>query len=179
MAALNIVCGSVWSASLFASQEVYLRVISPALMYGTLVWYRPGQILKQWKTMAKKIQTIPGRCLRVISGAYKATSIETLEVEIGIEPLDLFMSKLTLKAVARIKLSDSYQGIARRTRAILGRRRRRRRVPASKGLYQTLTDWIETKVTQPLQEMIKPGKQANNKAKKFDGGLGPDLLEPS
>ena len=53
--ALKTMMGSTWGASLHAGRELYLRVTRPALTYGALLWFKPADILKGGKGMAKKL----------------------------------------------------------------------------------------------------------------------------
>ena len=53
--------------------------------------------------MAKKLEAIQRRCLRVVTGAYKATSTEALEAETQVQPLNIYLNKLTLTAAKGIE----------------------------------------------------------------------------
>ena len=74
--------------------------------------------------MAEKLQAIQGRCLRVMAGADKATATETLEAEIGVNPLDLYLETTTTCAVARSALSKAGKEAQKRVTAILNQRER-------------------------------------------------------
>jgi hypothetical protein len=125
-------------------------MIRPALTYGALLWYKPAEVLTGGKGMAQKIQAIQGRCLRVVAGAYRATSVDALEAETHIEPLDMYTSKVALKAAARNTLSESYRGVQRRVASILRGRHRRGRTPRHQGPLQKAIEWIENKSTKRL-----------------------------
>jgi hypothetical protein len=112
---LRILAGSTWGASLGATREVYLRAIRPAITYGALLWYRPEGVLAAAKGMATKLRAVQGRCLRAATGAYRATSTEALEIEINVEPLELYTGRLAAQAAARCKLSRAFHGIEART----------------------------------------------------------------
>lgn len=49
--------------------------------YGSAIWYAPPGTKDAKKDMAGKLEVIPNRYLRLLSGAYKATSIEVLQAE--------------------------------------------------------------------------------------------------
>jgi hypothetical protein len=73
-----------------------------------------------------------------VAGAYKATSIDALEVELKVQPLDLHMEKLVLGAATRCALIDTQKSIERRVAAILRGRGIRGRTPAHWGPLQNI-----------------------------------------
>ena len=50
--------------------------------------------------MAKKLGPVQNRCLRLVAGAYRATSATTIEVEVDVPPLDLHLDE-RLRSYAR------------------------------------------------------------------------------
>ena len=90
------------------------------------------------KGMASKLRAIQGRCLRALAGAYRATSTEALEVEINVEPLELYTTRLAAQPAARCKLSRAYHGIEARTSQILRGRGVRVRTPVLNGPVQKI-----------------------------------------
>jgi hypothetical protein len=82
IAALKILSGSVWGASLSHCRQVYKQAIRPALTYGAVAWFRPEEVFSRRGATAK-IQAIQGQYLRPVAGAYRATPTEALEAEIG------------------------------------------------------------------------------------------------
>jgi hypothetical protein len=47
-----------------------------------------------------------GQCLRVITGAYKATATEALEIETHVPPLDLYAEEMVARTTARLKTTQ-------------------------------------------------------------------------
>ena len=164
LAAMRTLQGSNWGASLQASRQVYLGMVRPALTYGSLVWYRPEGILKGGRTTAKKLQAVQGQFLRTVAGAYKATSVEALEVETYVQPLDIHLTKLTLGAVARYTLSKARKGIEKRVTAILRGRGIRGRTPKYWGPFQTLQAWTTAISPQPLERQTSLDEEATREA---------------
>ena len=87
-------------------------------------------MLKDSKTLRKTLQAIQGRFLRTITGAYRATATEALEIETYIEPLDLYIERNTNLGYTRQsiqgqeeKIKTLRQRLARRTRGKRGRKR--------------------------------------------------------
>ena len=125
--ALKSLTQSTWGASLSTARELYLRAIRPALSYGSIAWF---PVLKDSKTLRKTLQAIQGRFLRTITGAYRATATEALEIETYIEPLDLYIERNTNLGYTRQstqgqeeKIKTLRQRLARRTRGKRGRKR--------------------------------------------------------
>jgi len=55
-------------------------------------WHSPSPSSRtRPKGVAVKLQTIQSKCLRTITGAYRATPVRTLETETFIPPLDLYL----------------------------------------------------------------------------------------
>jgi len=128
--ALKALTQSTWGATLKVARELYLRAIRPVFSYGSLAWF---PLLKGVKTTNSALQSIQGRFLRVISGAYRATATEALEIETFTEPLDLYIEKTANQSLIRLALQGQGEQItafsrylARKTR---GRRGRERRIP--------------------------------------------------
>jgi hypothetical protein len=84
--ALTRLAASAWACSLLRAREVYTKVIRSAVAYGAGVWNHPTE--RQAKGIARNLATTQSQCLHVVSGAYKATPVET-----ATPPLDLYLNK--------------------------------------------------------------------------------------
>ena len=91
LSALRSITASTWGTPLVAARALYRGAIRPVLAYGALSWCPEN--LGKAKTLAKSLQNIQRRFLRAITGAYKATLTEALEIETFTEPLDLYIEK--------------------------------------------------------------------------------------
>jgi hypothetical protein len=89
--ALTRLAASAWGCSLLRAREVYTKVIRSAVAYGAGVWHLPSD--SKTKGIASKLATLQTQCLRVVSGAYRATPVRFLEVETATPPLDLYLNK--------------------------------------------------------------------------------------
>jgi hypothetical protein len=58
-------------------------------------------------------QAIQGKYLRTITGAYKATSTEALEIETALPPLDLHTQLAATKIIIRIRTTKAAKEIKR------------------------------------------------------------------
>ena len=91
LGALKSITLSTWETSLLDARKLYKEAIRPAIAYGALSWY-PRDSNKA-KGLKKSLESSQRRFLRAIIDTYKRVSIETLEIEIFIEPLDLYLEK--------------------------------------------------------------------------------------
>ena len=123
LSALKSVTASTWGTSLLDARKLYRGAIRPILAYGALFWYPKDS--NRVETLKKSLESIQGRFLRAITGAYKAASIEALEIETFIEPLDLYLEKSASQGAAR-QILRGYGREGRLYREILRNRYRRR-----------------------------------------------------
>jgi hypothetical protein len=89
--ALTRLAASTWGCSLLRAREIYTKLIRSAVAYSAGVWHHPTE--RQAKGIARNLATTQTQCLRVASGAYKATPVRFLEVETATPPLDLYLNK--------------------------------------------------------------------------------------
>ena len=131
--ALKTITGSTWGASLDTGCRVYNGMIRPTITFGCNAWYAPAETRGYRKDVAAKLQSMQGKCLRVITGAYKATSTEALEIETFTPPLDLFTEHTVARATTRLlttRTRDAYEAATTRIRSqARGRRGRAARAP--------------------------------------------------
>ncbi len=98
---LTSVAASTWGAPLLRSRQVYLAVVRAACAYGAVAWFSPtDKRINQVRKVAEKTQR---KCLRTVTGAYKATSTRTLEREAYCPPIDLFITKRVIDFHSRLK----------------------------------------------------------------------------
>ena len=79
------------------ARQVYTAVIQLAMTYRASIWHTLSEPKKRKSAgpIAKLIM-LQNRCLRSITGAYKATNIRVLEAETGVIPLDLYLDQIVL-----------------------------------------------------------------------------------
>ena len=71
--ALTRLTASTWGATFAKARLLYSAVVRPAITYASSVWHVPGSVKEHRKGTEKVLATVQYRCLRVVSGAYKAT----------------------------------------------------------------------------------------------------------
>ena len=81
---------------------VYNIVIRAAIGHRALAWHQPRSRTgaPTLGGLASKVAPKQNEYLRVATGAYRATLATTLEVEAGIEPIDLYLSARVARAAA-------------------------------------------------------------------------------
>src|SRR5271155_5035813 len=128
-----------------SSLGVYTAAIRPSILYGCNAWYCPSDTPGHRKGVAAKLQAIQGRCLRTITGAYRATSTEALEIETFTAPLDLYaeqqVAKTTLRLHATHTRNEREKQIERLRRQLRGQRVRAAK-PGNTPMCQKLK-WTE------------------------------------
>jgi exonuclease III len=106
--ALKTTTGSTWGMSMEASRKLYAAVARPTITFGAGAWYTPDGIKGHRKTTALKLKAIQGRFLKTVTGAYRATSTEALEIETYTQPLDIYLDGLVAKSTLNASVSQAY-----------------------------------------------------------------------
>ena len=102
LSAMKRLTQSTWGLSLDLARNLYLRAVRPAISYGAIAWLPIAK--EKTKSLQNKLNAIQGRFLRVVTGAYRATATEALEIETLIEPLDLYIEKTAISSLTRLVL---------------------------------------------------------------------------
>ena len=94
MYALTNIAASTWGCTLARAREVYTKVVRSAIAYGASAYHTPADPKRQVpRGIAKQLTTTQSSCLRVVTGAYRATQVRSLETEAWVPPLDLYLNK--------------------------------------------------------------------------------------
>ena len=107
--ALGSLGGSTWGVTMREMRKIYKGVAVPQMMYACSAWSNAN-----WRTRDKpytertlsKLQSLQARASRVISGAFKATSIPALDIETYLLPVELQIFKHNVNALGRIGPGD-------------------------------------------------------------------------
>jgi len=124
LGALKSITQSTWGLSLQTGRDLYLKAIRLALSYGAASWF---PLEKEAKALRGKLNAIQGRFLRSITGAYRATATEALEIETFTEPLDLYIERTANLGLIRQVQRGLGNEIKLFSQRIIERTRRRRR----------------------------------------------------
>ncbi|TVY62404.1 hypothetical protein Focb16_v004328 [Fusarium oxysporum f. sp. cubense] len=103
--ALSSLGGSTWGVTMREMRKIYKGVAAPQMMYACSAWSNAN-----WRTRDKpytertlsKLQGLQARASRVISGAYKATSIPALDVESYLLPVEQQIFKHNVDTLGRV-----------------------------------------------------------------------------
>ncbi|KAG7403339.1 hypothetical protein Forpe1208_v016515 [Fusarium oxysporum f. sp. rapae] len=107
--ALGSLGGSTWGVTMREMRKIYKGVAVPQMVYACSAWSNAN-----WRTRDKpytertlsKLQSLQARASRVISGAFKATSIPALDIETYLLPVELQIFKHNVNALGRIGPGD-------------------------------------------------------------------------
>jgi ribonuclease HI len=103
--ALSSLGGSTWGVTMREMRKIYKGVAVPQMMYACSAWSNAN-----WRTRDKpytertlsKLQSLQARASRVISGAYKAASIPTFDVETYLLPVEQQIFKHNVDILRRV-----------------------------------------------------------------------------
>lgn len=107
IAGLSSIAGSTWGTPLIHLRKMYTAVLQPQIMYACSTWYiRGGRGFAAAQRAAEKaVQSIQYQALHRISGAFKCTSRQALEVCLHVPPPELTLARLAEES--RIRLMTS------------------------------------------------------------------------
>jgi Reverse transcriptase (RNA-dependent DNA polymerase) len=103
--ATSRITSSTWGAGLTKAKILYDTVVTPALLYGSSIWYSPQGTSQATKTIDRQLETIQNSQLRKITGAYKAVNRRILEKESDTPPITTRLEILAAKATRRYEQS--------------------------------------------------------------------------
>lgn len=91
---------SIWGATFTKARRIYSAVVRPTMSYGSTVWHSLPLGYKGLPNSAEnKLSVIQKRCLRIVSGAYKATPIRALR------PRHMFLPWCCIWNIYRLRIS--------------------------------------------------------------------------
>lgn len=108
---LTRIAGSTWGCNYTSMRQLYQAIVIPQLSYCCSAWYQPEGSPGHCKAQISSLQTVQSRAARLITGAFKATSIAALDVEAHTLPIKHLLDKLSNEAVLRLASSPSYNDI--------------------------------------------------------------------
>ena len=127
--ALTRISASTWGASFSKARQVYIAVVRPAMTYASAVWHTPKEIGKS-KAATSKLAVMQNKCLRTITGAFRATPIPVLETETHVTSIESHLEELQVKARYRQRtagqtrlISSFCKEIERKLRGKAGKKR--------------------------------------------------------
>ena len=152
---LSTIAASTWGATLGKTRQIYNATVRPGLTYAASIWYNPKGTSEYRKTHHRKLETIQNKCLRIVTGAFKATNIQILQAKAEIPPIRLHLEKLALTAQAKRGIHEATKrgtmGIRQYLRKRKGAKKAKKQTPA-----QEKQDWMEKSLETSNQAFSLP-----------------------
>ena len=101
--ALTCLSASTWGLPLTQACLVHGMVIQPAMTYGAIAWHQPQGITGLHWGLNQTLAPYQNHCLWVITRAYQATPVSTLEAETYIPPLNLHLDSLVAQTTQHLE----------------------------------------------------------------------------
>ncbi|KUL81545.1 hypothetical protein ZTR_10067 [Talaromyces verruculosus] len=107
VAGLSSIAGSTWGTPLLHLRKIYTAVLQPQIMYACSTWYICGGrgFVGAQRATEQAIQSIQSQALHRISGAFRRTSRQALEVCLHVPPSELTLARLAEEACLRLMTS--------------------------------------------------------------------------
>ncbi len=102
--ALTRLTSSTWGAPFKSCRLLYTTSVCVALAYGSNVRHSSLGTLYACKHVLKDLTVLQNICLQAISGAYKASPIRYLEVEVEVPPLGIHIDSLQARFSVRLEM---------------------------------------------------------------------------
>jgi hypothetical protein len=167
MLALTRLAAKTYGVRISRAREIYTKVIRSVLSYGATAWHTPTQLGGTPRGIARGFQATQARCLRVVTGAYKATPKRNLESEAWVPPIDLYLNRWVAKAEQRLQRTGM-AALLRNVCAAIASQLRRRRTgrppkapPAVSGLrkQEWAREWLQAHARDNEQQRSGEGVQ--------------------
>lgn len=121
--ALTRLAASTWGCSSARAKEIYTKVIRSAIAYGAFAWHTPGR-KERGKGIITQYYAAQTKCLRVVTGAYKATPIYMVKSETRCPLLNMYLNARVAQFEERLVLSGIGEKIRRVSNTVASRLRR-------------------------------------------------------
>ncbi|KAG0158136.1 hypothetical protein PDIDSM_5649 [Penicillium digitatum] len=104
--ALRGLTGSTWGASLSAMRAIYQAVMIPQMLFGAAAWHSPLTSTLRERSYVKQFANIQSRAACLMSGAFKTTAREALDIELHLLPMQQQLDRLVQLAAIRGVYTD-------------------------------------------------------------------------
>ena len=78
-----------------ALKKIFKAIIIPQITYRASIWHMPSSKKRYCKTLVMQLAQVQALGARVITGAFKVTSVPALNIEAYLTPIKLELDKKT------------------------------------------------------------------------------------
>ena len=97
--------GSSWGIKPYIALWLYKAVVRPQVAFGSLVWWTKVN----QTTVIAKLESLQRLATILVTGAFRSSPSATLEVALGILPLDIYIKAEARKTAYRLKTADLWR----------------------------------------------------------------------
>jgi ribonuclease HI len=105
LAQVSRLIGKTWGTSPAMARWAYLTMVRPVITYAAVVWIKAAENLDS-VTRLRKVQR--AACMMMLS-AYPSTPTASLEMLVGIRPIELHLKEVALSTSVRLKRTGHWQ----------------------------------------------------------------------
>ncbi len=88
-------------------KQIYFAMMHSLLSHEVIIWYMSQRMKSHWKDLNVKLRSVQERALQQIINVYRATSTETLQIEINIMLINIHLRKLIQKLIMNMNFQKS------------------------------------------------------------------------
>lgn len=123
IAALTSITGSTWGGNYLALRKIFKAVIIPQITYGASIWHTLTGEKGNRKMLFMQLAQLQALGARLITGAFRATSTQALNIEAYLTPIGFELDRKTDQTAARLCSRPLYHTLTQ------GRSTHPRRIP--------------------------------------------------